>query len=120
MLNGRDGGGSGISGIVRMVVVMVVFIRGNGDIVMLVLMTTAIRAAVEICTYLFIFMFCGGVCSVGSHVVLCCSVGSHVVVLVVVTLVELAGMVMVEMVRYWWSSDCDVGDVNCCYGGSCY
>ena len=80
-------------------------------------MTTAIRAAVEICTYLFNCMFCGGVCSVCSHVMLCCSVGSHVVVLVVVTLVEL---VVVEMVRYWWSSYCDVGDANWCYGGSCY
>ena len=24
------------------------------------------------------------------------------------------------MVRYWLFSDGDVGDVNCCYGGSCY
>ena len=29
-------------------------------------------------------------------------------------------MVVVVMVRYWWSSDGDVGDVDCCYGGSCY
>ena len=43
-------------------------IGGNGDIVMLVLMTTAIRVAVEICTYLFTCMFCGGICSVGSGI----------------------------------------------------
>ena len=29
-------------------------------------------------------------------------------------------MVVVVMIRYWWSSDGDVGDVDCCYGGSCY
>ena len=29
-------------------------------------------------------------------------------------------MVVVGMVRYWWSSDGDIGDVNCCYGGSYY
>ena len=29
-------------------------------------------------------------------------------------------MVVVVMVRYWWSSDGDVGDVDWCYGGSCY
>ena len=40
-------------------------IGGNGDIVMLLLMTTAIRVAAEICTYLFNCMFCGGICSVG-------------------------------------------------------
>ena len=32
----------------------------------MVLMTAAIRVAVEICTYLFNCMFCGGICSVGS------------------------------------------------------
>ena len=39
-----------------------------GDIVILVLMTTAVRVAVEICTYLFNCMFCGGICSVGSGI----------------------------------------------------
>ena len=29
-------------------------------------------------------------------------------------------MVVVAMVRYWWSSDGDVADVDCCYGGNCY
>ena len=29
-------------------------------------------------------------------------------------------MVVVVMVRYRWSSDGDIGDVNCFYGGSCY
>ena len=29
-------------------------------------------------------------------------------------------MVVVVMVRHWWSSDGDIGDVDCCYGGSCY
>ena len=29
-------------------------------------------------------------------------------------------MVVVVMVRYWWSIVGDVGDVKCCYGGSCY
>ena len=24
------------------------------------------------------------------------------------------------MVRQWWSSDGDIGDMDCCYGGSCY
>ena len=43
-------------------------IGGNGDIVMLVLMTTAIRVAVEMCTYLFNCMFCGGICSVVSGI----------------------------------------------------
>ena len=38
-------------------------IGGNGDMVMLVLMTTAIRLAVEMCTYLFNSNFCGGTCS---------------------------------------------------------
>ena len=37
-------------------------------IVMLLLMTTAIRVAVEICTYLFNCMFCGGICSVGNGI----------------------------------------------------
>ena len=42
-------------------------IGGNGYIAMLVLMTTAIRVAVEMCTYLFkLFFFCGGIRSVGS------------------------------------------------------
>ena len=44
------------------------FIGVNGDIVILVLMTTAVRVAVEICTYLFNCMFCGGICSVGSGI----------------------------------------------------
>ena len=43
-------------------------IGGNGDIVILVLMTTAIRVAVEICTYLFNCMFCGGIYSVGGGI----------------------------------------------------
>ena len=41
---------------------------GNGDIVMLVLKTTAIRAAVEISFDLFNCMFCGGICSVVSGI----------------------------------------------------
>ena len=55
-------------------------IGGNGDIVMLVLMTTAIRVAVEECTLYLVL------CFVMVSVVL-------VVVLVVVTLVELG---------WWW------------------
>ena len=43
-------------------------IGGNGDIVMLVLMTTVNRVAVEICTYLLNCMFCDGICIVGSGV----------------------------------------------------
>jgi hypothetical protein len=43
-------------------------IGGNGDTVMLLLMTTDIRVAAEICTYLFNCMFCGGICSVGSGI----------------------------------------------------
>ena len=43
-------------------------IGGNGDIVILVLMTTAVRVAVEICAYLFNCMFCGGICSVCSGI----------------------------------------------------
>ena len=43
-------------------------IGGNGDIVMLVLVTTAVRVAVEICTNIFNCMFCGGICSVGSGI----------------------------------------------------
>ena len=35
---------------------------------MLVLMTAAIRVAVEIISYLFSNMFCGGICSIGSCV----------------------------------------------------
>ena len=29
-------------------------------------------------------------------------------------------MVVVVMVRYWWSNDGDGADVDCCYGGICY
>ena len=78
-------------------------IGGNGDIVMLLLMTTAITVAAETCTYLFNCMFCFGIRSVGS--------GDDT---------SLVGTVVVVMVRYWWSSVGDVGDVKCCYGGSCY
>ena len=35
---------------------------------MLLLITTAIRVAAEICTYLFNCMFCSGICSVGSGI----------------------------------------------------
>ena len=27
---------------------------------------------------------------------------------------------VVVMVRYWWSSDGDVADVDCCFGGNSY
>ena len=63
---------------VGMVVVMVLVvlsglwllcIGGNGDIVSMVLMTTAVRVAVEVCTFfLFNCMFCGGICSVGNGI----------------------------------------------------
>ena len=43
-------------------------IGGFGDIVMLVLMTTAVRVAVKISTYLFNCMFCVGISSVGSGI----------------------------------------------------
>ena len=69
---------------------------------MLLLMTTTIRVAAEICTYLFNCMFCGGICSVAS------GIGCR------------GGMVVDVIVRYWWSSYGDIGDVNCCYSGSCY
>ena len=41
-------------------------IGSNGGIVMLQLISAAIRVAVKICTYLFNCMFCDGICSVGS------------------------------------------------------
>ena len=69
-------------------------------------MTTAITVAAEICTYLFNCMFCAGISCVGSGIG--CSE------------ISWGGMVVVVMVRYRWSSDGDIGDVNCCYGGSCY
>ena len=40
----------------------------NGGIVMLVLITAAIRVAVEILCYSFNTMFCGGICSVRSGI----------------------------------------------------
>ena len=43
-------------------------IGGSGYIAMLVLMTTAIRVAVEICTYLFKLYVFGGICNVGSGI----------------------------------------------------
>ena len=66
-------------------------------------MTAAIRVAVEICTYLFNCMFCGGICGVGS------GIGGSDIGWVV--------MVIVVTIRYWWSSEGDVGDFDCCYGG---
>ena len=43
------------------------FLCGNGDIAMVLLMT-AIRVAVEMCIYVFNCMFCGGICSVSSGI----------------------------------------------------
>ena len=43
-------------------------IGGNGDIVIMVLMTTAIRVEVEVCTFLLNCMFCGGICSIGNGI----------------------------------------------------
>ena len=65
----------------------------------------AIRVAVEISTYLFICMFCGGLCGVDSG-----SGGSDIGWVVIV---------VVMMVWFWWSSDGDGGDDCCCNGGSC-
>ena len=69
-------------------------------------LTAAIRVAVEISTNLFNCIFFGGIFGVGSV-----SGGSDIGLVVIVVVV---------MVMYWWSSDGDVGDVDCCYGGSCY
>ena len=49
-------------------------------------------------------MFFGGVCSVGS------GIGGS----------DISRVKMVVMVRYWWSSDANVGDIDCCYGDSWY
>ena len=43
-------------------------IGSNGGIVMLGLMTAAIRVAVAMFSYLFNTMFCGGICSVGTGI----------------------------------------------------
>ena len=61
-------------------------------------MTAAIRVAVESSTYSFNCMFCGGISGVGSHI------GGSDIGWVL--------MVVVVMVRYWWSRKGDVGDVD--------
>ena len=69
---------------------------------MVVSMTAAIRVAVEVSTYFF-YVF-SDICGSGIG-------GSYIGWVV---------MVVVVMVRYWWSSEGDDGYVDCCNGGSCY
>ena len=64
----------------------------------------AVRVAFEITTNLFDCLFWGGIYGVGSV-----RGGSDIGWVVMVVLV---------MVRYWWSSDCDRGDDGCCNVGS--
>ena len=77
---------------------------GDGGIVMLVLVTAAVRVVVEIRTTLFECLFWGGIYGVGSG-----QGGSDIGWVVMVVLV---------MVRYWLSSDHDCGDDGCFNGGS--
>ena len=74
---------------------------------MVVSVTAYIRVAVEISTYLFSCMFCGGICGFCSG-----SGGSDISWVVIV---------LVATVRYWWSSNVGGDDDRCCNtnGGSC-
>ena len=71
-------------------------IIGDGGLVMVVLVTAAVRVAVKISTNLFDCLFWGGIYGVGSV-----RGGSDIGWVVMVVLV---------MVRYWWASDRDCGD----------
>ena len=68
-------------------------------------MTAATRVAIEIGTLFVHCMFCCGICGLGSS-----SGGFDI---------GLVGIVVVMVVKYWWSSDGDRGDDSCCNGGSC-
>ena len=54
---------------------------------------------------LFNCMFCSGICGISNS-----SGGIDIC---------LFEVVLVVMVKYWWSSDGDRGDASCCNGGSC-
>ena len=86
---------------------MVFCICCNGGIVTVVSVTASMRVVVDIITYLFSCMFCGGICGFCNG-----SGGSDVSWVVIVLMVT---------VRYWWSSDGGCDDDRCCKanGGSC-